>query len=58
MLKGNIGIDCLICGETVVLTENEELSLEYGVRLNPKICNKCKATILYVRKQLEEAEVE
>lgn len=49
-----IGVGCIICGETVELETYEALS----IRANFKICNKCRATILYVRKQLEEAEVE
>ena len=52
-----ISVGCLICGEYVELTLNEKLSVRNCYRIH-KICDKCKATILYVRKQLEEAEVE
>lgn len=36
---------CLICGEDVLI------SMWHG---GPKICDKCKAAIMHVRKQLEE----
>lgn len=44
---------CLICGESVVLTQEEELSLQYGHSVHSKICDKCKQAILHIRKQIE-----
>lgn len=41
-----VGVKCIICGETVPLTE-EELSMSYVV----KICDKCKKAIMKVREE-------
>lgn len=46
-------MSCLICGESVVLTQEEELSLQYGHSVHSKICDKCKQAILHIRKQIE-----
>lgn len=46
--------NCLICREPVRLTESELAALNYGIKTDSKICDKCKRAILYVRKQIEE----
>ena len=43
---------CIICGEAVELTEMEEEQLRYGHYIHSKVCDKCKAAILYMRKQM------
>lgn len=43
---------CIICGESVELTEMEEAQLRYGRCIHSKVCDKCKAAILYMREQM------
>lgn len=43
---------CIICGESVELTEMEEAQLRYGRYIHSKVCDKCKAAILYMREQM------
>lgn len=45
-------ISCLVCGESVELTEMEESRLMCGMSVHSKICDKCKAAILYMREQM------
>ena len=53
MKKGyGITINCLICEETIVLTEYEEM-LALSGRNVTKICDKCKKAVLAVRAELE-----
>lgn len=47
---------CIICGESVPLTQNEVTSLEYGHDIHSKVCDKCRAAVLRMR-ELMEAEV-
>lgn len=49
----HFGIACLVCGESVPLTTDEEYAIRSGFHVNPKICDKCKEAILYVRKTIE-----
>lgn len=42
----SIGTPCLICGEGV--------ALPHGVCDGPKICDKCKAAVMKVRKRMED----
>ena len=51
--KPSIGVGCLICNEYVGLSEMEEKMLYASIHLNPKICDKCKAAVMKVRKELE-----
>lgn len=53
---GYKGKSCIVCGEPVRLTVHEEMALEYGKHIGEKCCDKCKAAILHMRKQLEEIE--
>ena len=48
----HLSIACLVCGEPVVLEEWEEMRSDYGRPIHSKICNKCKAAILYMREQM------
>lgn len=43
---------CIICGESVLLTEEEEATLRYGHHIHSKVCDKCKAAILHMREQM------
>lgn len=56
----NIGLatPCIVCGESVKLTPNEEITLRYGHDIHRKICDKCKQAILYIREQVEKSEYE
>lgn len=51
------GTACIICGESVELTENEVILLKHGLSIHSKVCEKCKRAILYVRNQLENGEI-
>ena len=55
-IKCHICIPCLVCGEGVPLTEEEESWMLYGQHIHSKICNECRAAILYMRDQLELKE--
>lgn len=55
-LKPKYVIQCLICDETVELSETENSCLNYGLFINPKICDKCKQAILYARRMMENQE--
>ena len=52
--KTHLSIACLVCGEPVALEEWEEARFDYGLPIHSKICDKCKAAILYTREQMEQ----
>jgi hypothetical protein len=54
MAKCHLGVYCMICNEVVELTEQEKEMIHCGVRLPPKICDKCRKAILYMRSQMPE----
>ena len=45
---------CLFCGEPVRLSEMEEARLDHGMYIHPKVCDKCKEAVLYIRIQLQK----
>ena len=45
---------CLFCGEPVRLSEMEEARLNNGMYIHPKVCDKCKEAVLYIRNQLQK----
>lgn len=47
-----LGVACIICGETIELTPNEETSLYYGHGIGSKVCDKCKQAVLYIREKM------
>lgn len=47
------GMPCIICGESVDLTPNEVMSLEYGSHIRSKVCDKCRSAVLRMREQME-----
>ena len=51
--ESHIGLPCLICGDSVALTSNEELSLRYGNHVHSKVCNQCRAAVMRMRGQME-----
>ena len=51
--KATIAIQCLICGEGVELTENEQMCINYGRSIHSKVCDKCKAAVMKIRKEME-----
>ena len=55
----NLGTPCMVCGESVKLFPHEVDGLNYGRSPSPKICNKCKRTIMYMRAltDVDEEEV-
>ena len=40
---------CIICGDSVELTENESYSVRQGHIISPKVCDKCKAAVMKIR---------
>ena len=48
-----IGVACLICGESIKLSENEELAVRHNHYIF-KVCDKCKRAVLSIRKAEEE----
>ena len=50
--KVKLCTSCLICGDGVPLTEQEECALQYRHHIHSKVCDKCKAAILYMREQM------
>ena len=50
----DICVGCLVCGEAVPLSDFEYAYLHTTHGSVVKVCDKCKAAILHVRKQLEE----
>lgn len=52
--KISVGVPCVICGETVILTPNEEMASRYKTIV--KVCDKCKQAIMKIREQIEDYE--
>ena len=44
----NLSSDCIICGESVLLTSDESLALQHGAPII-KVCDKCKNAIMRIR---------
>lgn len=47
-----LATSCIICGESIELNDNEKLSLQYGLSIHSKVCEKCKEAVLYIREQI------
>ena len=47
--NGNLAIGCMVCGESIALTEYEEMKLFGGGMIQPKICEDCKKAILWAK---------
>lgn len=53
--NARLGVLCIICRESVELTENEELAVLWGY--SPiKVCNECRKAILHLRGLTTEGE--
>ena len=52
MPKAQLCTSCIVCNESVPLNKQEELVLYHGGSIHSKICDKCKAAILYMREQM------
>lgn len=50
--KLHLSTPCIICGESIPLNDMEELALDHGHHIHGKVCDKCKAAILYIREQM------
>lgn len=59
-LSGNnsvsLATSCLICNEFVILDDFEIARINYGRDVNPKICDKCKRAIMYIRKETDNMD--
>lgn len=53
IIKYKLAIPCIICGESVELTEEEEMSLSYGDHVRSKVCNECRSAVLYMRDHMQ-----
>lgn len=47
-----LGKTCIICGEAVEFTPNEEMAFRREYPVDSKVCDKCRQAILYVRNQM------
>lgn len=45
---------CIICHDTVELTDNERKRLDKGFTIKSKVCDKCRGAIMYIRNNMEE----
>lgn len=50
-----LGVFCIICGESVELTKNEELAVMWG-HSPIKVCNECRKAILRMRRKYDNSE--
>lgn len=44
---------CLVCEDSIKLTEQESERIKYGLSIEPSICDKCKDAILRMRRFME-----
>lgn len=44
---------CIICGESVPLTQNDRIRLEHGHNIHIKVCDKCRTAVLRMRELME-----
>jgi hypothetical protein len=49
-----IGVACVICGNSVPLSKEEMSAMLSNVATPVKVCEQCKAAILMVRESMEE----
>ena len=54
--KAHLCTSCIVCGDSIPLESNEEEAYLHGLYAHNKICDKCKAAILYVREQMKQKE--
>lgn len=46
-------VECIICGESITLNDKEVMFIRHGHTLQPKICDKCKNAVLYIRNNID-----
>ena len=51
--NGNLAIGCMVCGESIPLSEYEEMRVLGGGMIPPKICDDCKNAILWAKAHKE-----
>lgn len=54
MNKPHFCILCMICDEPVELKEFEQKALDRGLSIAPRVCTKCKAAVMRIRKEMED----
>jgi len=52
IVQAVLGTACIICGESIPLTPDEIIMLERGHRISSKVCDKCKAAVLRMRREM------
>lgn len=53
VFETHLSVSCIVCGESVAITQNEEHMLKNGHSIGSKVCEKCKQAILHMREQME-----
>ena len=48
-----LATNCIVCSESVPLTQLEEEIVCHGMTIGSKVCDKCKQAILYMRERIE-----
>ena len=49
-----VGTSCIICGEPVLFSHDEFERFKRGLHVQSKVCDKCKAAIMWVRSAMTE----
>ena len=52
--KWHICMTCIICNELVEMNELEQMKLDFGQSICPKVCEKCRLAVLRMRKETEK----
>lgn len=52
--KVRLCMTCIICNEPVELNEIEQMKLDFGQSVCPKVCEKCRLSVLRMRKEMEK----
>ena len=48
-----LATNCLVCGASIYLTPEEEMTLRSGSSIHSKICDDCKNAIMYAKELLK-----
>jgi hypothetical protein len=55
-IKYRYTMPCLICDESVDLTDDDVAAMNHGRHIRSKVCDKCKQAILHMRRCIENNE--
>ena len=51
-VKMQICTHCIVCNESIILSEWDETIVRFGGHIHSRMCDKCKAAILHMREQM------